>query len=330
MNSTDSQAAAPLPREVALQAAEWFVLLHSGDAGEAELRAFEAWRARAGIHEQAWQRAMAVSQRAGSLPPALGAPALGRKQRRLGQVSRRDTVRALALLITAVPAGWLAWRTVPWMQWTSTHATATGERREWTLADGSRLVLDTASAVDVRFDGQRRMLFLRSGTMLVETASDPLGRSLVVVTAQGRVRALGTRFTVRQEDGRSHVAVLEGAVEIVLHEDLGMRQVPAGGQAFFSDTRIDPATAVDAGAAQWARGLLAVDDMRLADFLAELSRYRSGWLHCDPAVADLRVTGAFQLADTDAVLRNLAHLLPVQVHYRTRYWVTVAGRGGAL
>lgn len=331
MNAVDSQAAAPLSREIALQAAEWFVLLHSGEASEADHRAFEAWRTRADVHAQAWQRALAVSQRAGSLPSALGAPALGRKQRRLGAMGRRDTVRALVLLITAAPVGWLAWRATPWMQWTSTHATATGERREWTLADGSRLVLDTASAVDVRFDGQRRMLFLRSGTMLVETSADPLRRSLVVVTAQGRVRALGTRFTVRQEDGRSHVAVLEGAVEIVLHEDLSMRQVPAGGQAFFSDTQIDPVRAVDAGAAQWARGLLAVDDMRLADFLAELSRYRTGWLHCDPAAADLRVTGAFQLGDadtgTDAVLANLMHLLPVQVHYRTRYWVTVAARG---
>ncbi|CAB5716212.1 fec operon regulator FecR [Delftia tsuruhatensis] len=325
MSPQPCDAAAPLPREVALQAAEWFVLLHSGEAGEADLHDFEAWRTQAAVHDQAWQRALAVSQRAAGLPPALGGPALGRKQRRMG---RRESVRALALLITAAPVGWLAWRVAPWTQWTSTHATATGERREWTLADGSHLVLDTASAVDVRLDGQRRMLFLRSGAVLVRTAPDPLGRSLVVVTAQGRVRALGTRFTVRQEDGRSHVAVFEGAVEIVLHEDLGMRQVPAGAGLSFSDTRIEPATAVDAGAGQWARGLLAVQDMRLADFLAELSRYRQGWLICDPAVAGLRVTGAFQLVDTDAVLGNLVHLLPVQVRYRTRYWVTVAPPGG--
>ena len=36
---------------------------------------------------------------------------------------------------------------------------------------------------------------------------------------------------------------------------------------------------------------------------------------------------AFDLGDadtgTDAVLANLVHLLPVQVHYRTRYWVSV-------
>ncbi len=46
-------------------------------------------------------------------------------------------------------------------------------------------------------------------------------------------------------------------------------------------------------------------------------------------MAGLRITGAFQLHDTDAVLQNVAHLLPVQVLYRTRYWVTLTARGAA-
>ena len=317
---------APLSREVALQAAEWFVLLQSGEASEADRRAFEAWRAGAGIHDQAWQRALAVSQCAGSLPPALGVPALGRPQRRLG---RRDTVRTLALLITAAPVGWLAWRSASWAQWTSTHATATGERREWTLADGSRIVLDTASAVDVRFDEALRRIHLSEGAMVVETAPDPQPRSrpFVVTTQQGRVRAIGTRFVVRTAHERSEVAVLQGAVQVTARGGAA-QLLQAGQQAWFDAMGIGRAAPAAPGAGQWARGLLAVDDMRLGDFVAELSRYRQGWLHCDPAVAGLRVTGAFQLDDTDAVLRNLAQLLAVQVQYRSRYWVTVAPLGG--
>lgn len=325
MTSAESSTA-PLSREVALQAAEWFVLLQSGEASEADRCAFEAWRAGAGIHDQAWQRALAVSQCAGSLPPALGVPALGRPQRRLG---RRDTVRALALLIAAAPMGWLAWRSAPWAQWTSTHATATGERREWTLADGSRLVLDTASAVDVRFDEALRRIHLKEGAVLVETSPDPQPRSrpFVVTTQQGRVRAIGTRFVVRSADERSEVAVLQGAVQVTARGGAA-QQLQAGQQAWFDALGIGRAEPAPAGAGQWARGLLAVDDMRLGDFVAELARYRPGWLHCDPAVAGLRVTGAFQLDDTDAVLRNLAHLLPVQVQHRSRYWVTVVPAGG--
>ncbi|MCC9596910.1 MULTISPECIES: hypothetical protein [unclassified Rubrivivax] len=82
-----------------------------------------------------------------------------------------------------------------------------------------------------------------------------------------------------------------------------------------------------ADGALWARGVLAVEDLRLDEFLAELSRYRPGWIRCEPAVAGLRLSGAFMLNDTDAVLDNLARLLPVRVLERTRYWITVAPRG---
>jgi len=77
---------------------------------------------------------------------------------------------------------------------------------------------------------------------------------------------------------------------------------------------------------QWARGILAVENIRLDEFAAELARYRPGIVRCDPAVAHLRITGAFQLNDTEAVLLNVIHLLPVDVVYRTRYWATLVPR----
>ena len=72
--------------------------------------------------------------------------------------------------------------------------------------------------------------------------------------------------------------------------------------------------------------MLAAQDMRLDAFALELSRYRPGLLRVEPQVAGLRLSGAFQLDDTDAVLENLARMLPVDVLYRTPYWVTIAAR----
>ena len=76
-------------------------------------------------------------------------------------------------------------------------------------------------------------------------------------------------------------------------------------------------------AAAWSRGVLVAENMRVADFLEELGRYRAGFLRCDPAVADWRVTGVFSVLDTDRALRNLMLGLPLAVNYRTPYWVTV-------
>jgi len=40
-------------------------------------------------------------------------------------------------------------------------------------------------------------------------------------------------------------------------------------------------------------------------------------------VAGLRLSGAFQLDNTDGVLQALPALLPVRVRYVTAYWVTL-------
>jgi transmembrane sensor len=63
--------------------------------------------------------------------------------------------------------------------------------------------------------------------------------------------------------------------------------------------------------------------MPLGEWVAELGRYRRGVLRCDPAVAGLRVSGAFPLDDTDRALQLLADTFPVRHVWRTRYWVSV-------
>jgi transmembrane sensor len=69
--------------------------------------------------------------------------------------------------------------------------------------------------------------------------------------------------------------------------------------------------------------MLVAIDWRLGDFITELARYRPGHLSCAPEVAELRVSGAFTVDDSDAVLANLTASLPVRVRSFSRYWVRV-------
>ena len=70
--------------------------------------------------------------------------------------------------------------------------------------------------------------------------------------------------------------------------------------------------------------MLLADGMPLGVLAAELARYRKGVLRCDPAVANLRVSGTFPLADTDRSLAMLAATYPVVVASRLGgYWVTL-------
>ncbi|XAH21241.1 FecR family protein [Xylophilus sp. GW821-FHT01B05] len=318
--------AAPLDPRILDEAADWLVRLHDSTATDEDRQACERWRQSSPEHARAWARAELLVNKLGGLPASLAMPALGRP----AQVGRRAAVAKLAALLAAAPAGWAAWRLAEQQGWTADHRTATGERRDLQLADGSRLALNTGSAIDLRFDGTQRLVFLRAGEILVETAPDASGqqRPFRVATAAGVMQALGTRFSVREEDGRTHIAVLQGAVRISPAGGVVAPQVlPAGQQTSFTAGGIGAFLDADETAIAWTHGMLLADKMRLADFVAELSRYRRGALYCDPAVAGLQVSGAFPTDDTERVLRMLVSTYPVEAVTRLRgYWVTLVAR----
>jgi transmembrane sensor len=80
----------------------------------------------------------------------------------------------------------------------------------------------------------------------------------------------------------------------------------------------------------WREGVLMAKNQPLGDFLRELSAYRPGVLRWEPELEALRVTGSFRLDDTDRVLALLAASLPLDVHSRTRYWVTLLPRKNSV
>lgn len=305
------------------EAADWALAMRYDQFGEREHQDFERWRASSPAHGAAWARVQSVFQTFEQVPAGIGKGALQALNRQQG---RRRSLQLLAAMLVAAPAGWLAWRQVP--AWSADIATAAGEQKTLALPDGSRLVLNTASAVDVAFTASERRLRLRAGEILIETQPDPANtdRPFLVDTACGVVQALGTRFSVRKMgEAGCRVAVFEHAVAIrPLIAD--SRILQAGEQTDFGPQQIDEPRPVDAGQALWENGMLLARDMRLGDVIADLARYRPGLLRCDPAVAELRVTGAISLKDTDAALRLLASNLPLQIEQRTPYWVTVVPR----
>lgn len=315
---TSVGAGATIDPQVLEQAADWLMQLHAGDASAQQRRDCERWRLSSPEHARAWSRAEKLLGKLGGLPPELAMPALDRSR----SPARRAAMLKLAALLATVPGAWLLLENSGWRH---DYRTATGERREIVLADGSRISLNTATILDVRFDAQQRLLLLRGGEMLVETSPDPQGRPFIVQTAQGRLQALGTVFSVRQEAGRTQLAVQASRVRVTPWAGGAARIVDAGQQVVFTQAAIGQLEMLDAGALAWRRGMLLADDMQLADFAQELARYRPGVIHCEPRVAGVRISGAFPIADTDAALVMLVSTYPVLARTRLGgYWVTLA------
>ncbi|WP_198087137.1 FecR domain-containing protein [Variovorax sp. E3] len=315
----------PFSDTTADEASEWLTLLMSGEATDEDRQRWQQWRRRNPDNERAWQHIENFAARLKGLHPAAAHSALSLAADRTVAPGRRRAMRALFWLGTAGATGVLASRTQTWRQTVADYRTGTGEQRSVSLDDGTRITLNTASAIDVRFDGERRLVRLLAGEVMIVTGharSD--SRPFVVDTAEGRIRALGTRFSVRQQSGRTRVAVLESAVEITPSATPGApRLLHAGERTTFTAADINALAVVDDQTSAWTLGQLIADDMRLGDFIEELGRYRPGIVRCDPAVASLRFSGVFPLADTDRILAMLPSVLPVQVRTRTKLWATV-------
>lgn len=310
---------APLQQSVVREAARWFIRLHEAGPDAAQRQQFEQWRSQHPDHERAWQLAQRVSQQWQGIPEGVGVRTLDRADR----LSRRAGLKALMLLMTAGPVALVVWRQGAW---SADQRTLVGEQRQIDLPDGTRLNLNTDSAIDITFDAHQRLIRLRSGEVLVTTGRDSLNRPLRVQTGQGNVYPIGTRFSVRLEDDDSLVCVYGGAVDICPNGRAGATRVSAGNQARFDSQAVMPVQTLVPGSDGWSMGVLRVERMPLSAFARELNRYRPGWVRCDPQVADLLISGAFQLSDTDLVLSAVARALPVSVVYRTRYWVTLQPR----
>ncbi|MFU2328898.1 FecR domain-containing protein [Pseudomonas sp. NFX98] len=306
------------------EAADWLVQLHSGTATPADHQAIVQWRSRSLEHAQAWQRAEVLLGEFRSVPASLAIQTLQRAARKEG-LSRRQMLTRLGLLLLAGPVG-IASQHLPWQQWTADQRTAVGEQKSLQLPDGSQLLLNTDSAVDIAFNPRERRVMLLNGEMLVSTTTDSTARPFIVETPQGTARALGTRFCVRTEGSTSRVSVLEGQVVVTPQLLQQSTTLNAGERQRFKLTRFDAPEHFDIATISWDKGMLLANNMRLDELLGELSRYRSGVLRCHPDVAALRVSGAFSLRDTDASLRLLSDTLPLNISRMTRYWLSVEPR----
>ena len=308
---------APISPQLAQTASEWFARVSDASVTRADLDAWQHWRRAHPEHERAWQAIEQVLQRFSSLDSGAAGQAL-----RTPPANRRKALRSLLTVGFVVSSGWLGARHLPWQAWTAEQQTAQGERREMRLEDGTQLVLNTATAIQVRYSASLRQVQLVRGELFVTTAPDAQARRFVLATSLADLVPLGTRFSVRVERDWMRLSVHEGAVRIeqqahTVHAGETVELGPHG----MSDTRANAA-----GADAWTRGVLVADNMRLADFVAELGRYRAGRLVCDPAVAELRLSGSFPLQRVDDALAAVAQTLPVRVVQVAPLWTRIEAR----
>jgi ferric-dicitrate binding protein FerR (iron transport regulator) len=318
-------------QQVVKQAIHWLLRLRNNAANSRLRQQCEVWRAEHHEHELAWQRVQSLqAELSSNLRAVPGAQvAFNTLENSAQGLGRRQALKLLSGALLMGSAAWLGKDAVGWQQWSADFATATGERRGFQLPDGTRLELNTASAVDLDYNAQQRLIKLTRGEIIVTCGGidegSPFDRPLRVQSRQGVYEGVGARFILRQDGDCTRLSVTGGMV--LIHSPLAADGKPTqlqAGQSYLIDhrrARLAPPLDMDADA--WVDGLIVTRNMRLGDFLDEVGRYRHGYLTCLADIADLRLSGVFRLENTDRLLAILPQTLPVQLRYRTRWWVTL-------
>lgn len=307
--------------QVAEQAVQWLLELQQGPLDPRQQQAWQRWLHADGEHRRAWDHIQKVNQQFSGLPGSLVQATVGAPH----SPGRRRALKAL-LLLGMAGATTLALRQQHWLPpLVADYRSPLGQRRQLQLDDGSRIHLNTTSAVDVRFDAGQRLIHLLEGEIMLTAVAD--ARPLLISTDQGLITAGRGQVNVRQKPGSTQVQALQGAVTLQAAGLHGEPQRLADGQQLeFERQRFNPPRPLDANSGAWVDGMLIAAHMRLGDFLAEVGRYRRGQLDCDARAANLLLSGSFPLGDTEKILDSLEAALPVNVRRFTRYWVTVQSR----
>jgi transmembrane sensor len=324
-------------------AADWHTRIEDDDPTPATRAEFDMWLAASPRHREAYgaiERMWSGMGAARADPrilelrrEALSAPDRPRRKLRF--------IAAAAAAVACLGAFWcwtqLSERTgdgsstasaAPMMEG-GTFRTAVGERSTVTLSDGSSVVLNTSSQVNISFSPGQRHVRLLSGQAWFQVAHNP-SRPFVVEAGDQRVVALGTAFDVRLEDRQRTVQVtlLEGRVSVepirsMFANLIGSRPLVAElapGEAFTASAREPPhkQRADISKVSSWRLGQVVFNNDRLDTAIAELNRYTSSRIElADPALGSLKVSGVFYAGHSDSFLETVTGYYPIRIVERS-------------
>jgi len=321
------------------QASEWFTLMQSETISDQNRKQFQEWLAVSGEHFDAYQQLELIWSDLSVLGATADGDAIRHSisersqfggikglfeplQNFLGGVSLALRMQFSVALLTLALVGVVLLQ--PQSIQVESYATATGEIKTITLADGSEITLGAESIMKTWHTDTERHVTLERGQAFFVVTKDPQ-RPFWVDADDTQVKVVGTQFDVRRSQGRVRVAVLEGVVKVTdrtpVKNEMTLPPAPvvltAGQQVIKShpDTFEAVATITAQELGSWRDGRLFYRNANLQDVIDDANRYFDGNITlATEDLALLKVTAALRTEKIAFLPQLLSESLPIIVH----------------
>lgn len=312
-------------------AAEWFAVLADKPVSEASQLAWQQWLNEDEAHRKAWQQVESVGAMFSSFQDDKSQQSASYVLDNTSLMNRRQLMKGVLGVSGVAALGWIGWNETPLPRiasaWMADFHTQVGQVSAYDLEDGTKIWLNTNSAMNRSYGRDYPGLSLVTGEILVQTKASSDSRAFSVSCAHGVIRSGvdKTRFCVRQlSDKQTVLAVYEGAVSLALLDSQLSKTLYVGQEVVFNAQSISDTRPASLLYESWRNGLLIVEDMPLANFMAEIGRYHYVHFNLDPSLADLRVVGTFPTHDMDLVLSMLSKSFPIRIKHPLPWWVGIS------
>jgi transmembrane sensor len=305
MNKTPQLQNDAVPADkVRAQAAAWVAQLHDDQHSPDLEERVRAWLAEGEDHRRAFARMMHVWERAGLIRIRSGGNMAALRTGRRVRFAHWGATMAATVVLAAVILSVYFWRD-------NAVVTGVGQQRVQLLQDGTRVVLNTDTRIEVNYDERARRVHLIRGEAWFNVAKRPTWPFLVSVGGQ-EIRALGTSFIVRRDDAQGlSITLVEGQISVAptaRRDETPARdvQILAPGERLVISR--NHARTVDrpelTRITAWEQGRVEFEETPLETAVKEMNRYSTTHVAvADANVARLRIGGVFHAGDSQEFVR---------------------------
>ncbi len=211
----------------------------------------------------------------------------------------------------------------------TTVTTQFGKKAKLILADGSTVILNGNSTLKYPASftlKTKRKLYLK-GEAYFEVTKKPIGpqHNFTVITDEGSITVIGTKFTVYSRDNRTKVALLQGRIKVTAKEKDDNQKISAsvimrpGESLQFTknEQTLNPENNLNSLQTSWWKERLIFNNTSLKEIITWIKEtYGIDAQVNDNKLLQRTITGSVENTNLDLIIETLSKVLQVPVTFK--------------